>query len=160
MAMDNKNKITIGWQEIISLPDLSIPAIEVKVDTGAKTSSLHAENIEFFHKNGHEYISFDVHPIQKHKEVTVKCQAPVIEKRNVKSSSGCQENRPMIKTKLKIGDHIFEIDLNLTKRDYMKSRMLLGRDAMKNHIIIDPEHKYLHGKLSSNEIELAYKNKK
>lgn len=158
--MSDKKKIVIGWQEIISLPQLDIPAIEVKIDTGAKTSSLHAENIKFFNKGGKEYITFDVHPIQKHKEVTIKCQAPIIEKRDVKSSSGCQENRPMIKTNMKIGDYVFEIDLNLTKRDYMKSRMLLGRDAMKGNIIIDPEHKYLHGKLSDYEIELKYKNKK
>ena len=104
------------------------------------------------------YITFDVHPIQKHKEVTIKCRAPLTEKRDVKSSSGCQENRPMIKTNMKIGGRIFEIDLNLTQRDYMKSRMLLGRDAMKGIIIIDPGHKYLHGKLSDNEIELKYQN--
>ncbi len=160
MKIANKGKITIGWQEIISLPQLNMPAIEVKVDTGAKTSSLHAENIKFFNKNGKEYISFDVHPVKRHKEVTIKCQAPLMDKRDVKSSSGCKENRPMIKTKMKIGDHVFEIDLNLTKRDYMKSRMLLGRDAMKGIVIIDPGHKYLHGKLSDREIELKYKNKK
>lgn len=158
--MNSKEKIIIGWQEIISLPGLDMPAIEVKIDTGAKTSSLHAENIQFFDKKGKKYITFDVHPVQKHKEVTIKCQAPLVEERDVKSSSGHQENRPMIKTNIKIGDYVFEIDLNLTKRDYMKSRMLLGRDAMKGNIIVDPEHKYLHGKLSDDEIELKYKNKK
>jgi ribosomal protein S6--L-glutamate ligase len=154
----NKEKIVIGWQEIISLPKINIPAIEVKVDTGAKTSSLHAENIKFFTKDGLEYVSFDVHPIRKHKQVIVGCQAPLTEKRNVKSSSGCKENRPMIKTDVQIGDQVFQIDLNLTKRDYMKSRMLLGRDAMKGNIIIDPEHKFLHGKLSSKAIESKYQN--
>ena len=95
--MNNKEKITIGWQEIISLPGLNIKAIEVKIDTGAKTSSLHAENIQFFNKKDKEYITFDVHPVQKHKEVTIKCQAPLAEERDVKSSSGHQEKRPMIK---------------------------------------------------------------
>jgi len=154
--MSKKDKILIGWQEIISLPQLNIPAIEIKIDTGAKTSSLHAENIEFFNKDGKEYISFDVHPVQKHKDVIIRCQSLVTGKKQVKSSSGHQEKRPIIKTDLKIGDHIFAIDLNLTKRDYMKSRMLLGRDAMKGNIIIDPEHKYLHGKLSDRQIELKY----
>ena len=144
--MTNKDKIVIGWQEIISLPQLNIPEIEVKVDTGAKTSSLHAENIQFFEKSGKEYITFDTYPNQENKDLVVRCQAPVIEKRDVKSSSGYQENRPMIKTNIKIGNYVFEIDLNLTKRDYMKSRMLLGRDAMTGCMIIDPEHKYLHGR--------------
>lgn len=155
----NKEKIVIGWQEIVSLPQIGIAAIDAKIDTGAKTSSLHAENIKFFNKNGTEYVTFDVHPIKKHKAVVVKCQAPLTEKRNVKSSSGCKESRPMIKANMKIGAYIFEIDVNLTKRDYMRSRMLLGRDAMKGNVIIDPEHKYLHGKLSDKEVELKYKNK-
>lgn len=154
-----KEKIVIGWQEIISLPQIGIAAIDAKIDTGAKTSSLHAENIKFFNKNGKEYVSFDVHPVRKHKEVVIQCQALVTEKRKVKSSSGCEERRPMIRTNIKIGDHIFDIDLNLTKRDYMQSRMLLGRDAMKGNIIIDTQYKYLHGSLSDEEVELKYKNK-
>lgn len=158
MAKD-KEKIIIGWQEIVSLPMINLPAIKVKVDTGAKTSSLHAENISYFTKNDKKYVSFDVHPVQKHKETIVRCQGELIEKRNVKSSSGYQEKRPMILTNLAIGSHIFEIALNLTKRDYMKSRMLLGRDAMKGKIIIDPENTFLHGKLSDKRIELKYKGK-
>lgn len=152
-----KEKIVIGWQEIVSLPQIGIAAIDAKIDTGAKTSSLHAENIEFFNKDGQEYVTFDVHPIRKHKEVVIRCKAPLTEKRNVKSSSGCNEKRPMIRVNMQIGDYIFEIDLNLTKRDYMQSRMLLGRDAMKGNVIIDTEYKYLHGKLSDKEVELKYK---
>ena len=151
-----KEKIVIGWQEIVSLPQMGIAAIDAKIDTGAKTSSLHAENIKFVKKNGKEYVTFDVHPIQKHKEVIISCQAPLTEKRSVKSSSGCEERRPMIKTNMKIGEHVFEIDLNLTKRDYMKSRMLLGRDAMKGNVIIDTQYKYLHGKLSDTQVESKY----
>jgi ribosomal protein S6--L-glutamate ligase len=156
--MSNKKKVIVGWQEVISLPSIGLPAIKVKVDTGAKTSSLHAENIKYFTKNGKKYITFDVHPVQKHKDVSIRCQAELKEKRNVKSSSGCQENRPMITVDMKIGDHIFKIDLNLTKRDYMKSRMLLGRDAMKGNITVDPGNKFLHGTMSDEEIELKYKN--
>lgn len=156
MNISNKKKIVIGWQEIISLPKIGLPAIKAKIDTGAKTSSLHAENIKYFTKNNKQYISFDVHPMQKHKEIIVKCQAILTAKRNVKSSSGCKENRPIIETEIKIGNHSFNIELNLTKRDYMKSRMLLGRDAIKNNMIIDPEYKFLHGKLSDSKIELKY----
>lgn len=154
-----KEKIVIGWQEIVSLPQIGIAAIDAKIDTGAKTSSLHAENIQFFTKDGKEYVRFDVHPIRKHKEITIKCQAPLTEKRNVKSSSGYKESRPMIKAKMNIGDYSFEIDLNLTKRDYMQSRMLLGRDAMKGNVIIDTEYKYLHGKLSDKQVESKYTQK-
>jgi len=155
--MNNKKKVIVGWQEVISLPTIGLQAIKVKVDTGAKTSSLHAENIQYFKTGSKEYVTFDVHPVQKHKELTIRCQAELKETRDVKSSSGCQENRPMITTNMKIGDYIFKIDLNLTKRDYMKSRMLLGRDAMKGNIMVDPENKFIHGELSDEEIELKYK---
>ena len=152
-----ENKVIIGWQEIVALPQINLPALRVKVDTGAKTSSLHAENIKYFTEGEIEYITFDVHPVQKNKDIVIHCQAPLSDKRNVKSSSGYKENRPMIKTNIKIGDYVFEIDLNLTKRDYMGFRMLLGRDAMKGNIVIDPEHKFLHGRLSNRDIKLNYK---
>jgi ribosomal protein S6--L-glutamate ligase len=151
-----ESKFIIGWQELISLPDINIPAIRAKIDTGAKTSSLHAENIQYFKEEGKDYVSFRVHPIQKNRKIIVKCQALLIDKRNVKSSNGIEENRPLIKTKIKIGNHLFQIDLNLTKRDSMGFRMLLGRDAMKNRIIIDPQYKYLSGNLLSSEIESQY----
>lgn len=152
-----QDKVTIGWKEIASLPGINLPAIRVKVDTGAKTSSLHAENIRYFRKGEKRYIKFEVHPVQKNKDIVINCEAPLVERRVVKSSSGCEERRPMIKSDIKIGDHIFEIDLNLTKRDYMGFRMLLGRDAMKGKMMIDPEYEFLHGKLSEKEIELKYK---
>lgn len=151
-----ESKLIIGWQEVISLPDINIPAIRVKVDTGAKTSSLHAENIQYFKKEDKDYVSFEVHPIQKNRKIIVKCQALLTDRRNVKSSNGIKENRPLIKTKIKIGNNLLEIDLNLTKRDSMGFRMLLGRDAMKNRIIIDPQYKYLNGNLLSSEIESKY----
>ena len=112
-------EITIGWQEWISLPDLAIPAIKVKVDTGAKTSSLHAENIKHFHKGFKEYIKFDVFPVEKDSSVIISCEAPFFEKRNVKSSSGEKEHRPIILTTLKVGNIEWEIELNLTNRGYM-----------------------------------------
>ena len=86
--MNKKEKIIIGWQEIISLPQIKIPAIKVKVDTGAKTSSLHADNIRIFSKNGQEYATFKVHPVQRNNKIVIHCQAPIIEKRKVKSSRG------------------------------------------------------------------------
>lgn len=157
--MKKKNKIIIGWQEWAALPDIFIPAVKVKVDTGARTSSLHAENISHFEKNGKKYLSFDVHPIQKNKEITVRCEAELVDKRHVKSSNGAKEIRPVIKTRIQIGENFREIELNLTKRDYMGCRMLLGRNAMEG-IIIDPEEKFLHGKISKKESKIKYTSQK
>ena len=154
--MNNGDKIIIGWQEIATLEDINLPVIKVKIDTGARTSSLHAENIKYFKRRGKEYVSFEVHPIQRNKQITVKCNAEVFDKRHVTSSSGCKEYRPVIKTALKIGSYIWQIELNLTKRDYMGFRMLLGRNAMQGNIIIDPEHKFLHGIMSKKQLKGFY----
>ncbi len=154
--MKKKKKIVIGWQEWAALPDIFIPAVKVKVDTGARTSSLHAEDITPFTKNGEKYLRFTVHPIQKDKTISLKCEAQLVDRRHVKSSNGAQEQRPVIRTNIKIGEHEWEIELNLTKRDHMGCRMLLGRNAMQGHIIIDPEEKFLHGRLSIKESKKKY----
>ena len=150
-------KTIIGWKEWIALPAIHIPALKVKVDTGARTSSLHAEHIEHFQKNGIAYVRFEVHPIQKNKAIAILCEAPLIEHRHVKSSCGEEEHRPVIMTTLVLGNTQCEIELNLTNRDYMGFRMLLGRNAaIANHLIIDPGQKFLHRKVRKKEIPLLY----
>lgn len=151
----NTDKIIIGWQEIAKLPQINIPAVKVKIDTGARTSSIHAENIEYFTKNKKQFVRFTVHPIQRNKEITIECEAPLLDTRNVKSSSGHKERRPVIETMIQIGKHSWKIQLNLTNRDYMGFRMLLGRNAM-NGIFVDPTNKMLQKKLSRRQIIAKY----
>jgi ribosomal protein S6--L-glutamate ligase len=116
---------------------------------------LHAENIEYFTKKRKKYVRFDVHPLQRNKEICVRCEALLFDERNVTSSSGHKEKRPVIETKIRIGKISWKIQLNLTNRDYMGFRMLLGRDAM-HEVLIDPNHKMLQKKLSSRQILTKY----
>ena len=149
-------KTLIGWQEWVSLPDVKIPAIKAKVDTGAYTSSLHAENIRHVKKNGISYVQFDIHPIQKNKTIVIRSEAPLVDRRPVRSSSGEEERRSVIRTQLILGHRQWEIELNLTKRDYMGFRMLLGRNAMHGHIIIDPGQKFLHRSMTDKQAKTIY----
>lgn len=147
----------IGWQEWVSLPNLYLPIIKAKIDTGAKTSSLHADNIKHFTKDGIKYVRFEVHPIQGNKEIVRVCEAPLLDKRKVKSSSGHKEHRPIILTTLKLGVHEWPIQLNLTNRDYMGFRMLLGREAMGS-AMIDPNGRLLHGRYSNKSVLSCYQD--
>lgn len=152
---ESVGSILIGWREWASMPELNIPFIKVKVDTGAKTSALHAYNIEILHKNGKEYAKFIVHPLQRNDTIARYCEAEIVDKRNVKSSNGYSEERLVIRTPIKIGNNSWNIDITLTKRDIMKHRMLLGRTAMKN-LIIDPSRTYCQGKIMRKIIRSAY----
>ncbi|WP_340066620.1 30S ribosomal protein S6--L-glutamate ligase [Ascidiimonas aurantiaca] len=153
----NKDKTIVGSQEWISLPELSIPAIKVRVDSGAKTSALHAVNIHPFNRNNEAWVTFDVFPIQHNGKKVIHCEARVIDKRVIKSSTGNRENRYVIKTTLKVNDLLFDIELTLTNRDSMGYRMLLGREAMAGRMVVDPEGSFLMGRLEDEEVENQYK---
>jgi ribosomal protein S6--L-glutamate ligase len=155
--MSETINMIVGWKEWVSLPELELFAVKAKVDTGANTSSLHAYNIEYFTKNGLKYVRFEVHPIQKNSRIKRVCVAPLVEKKHVRSSSGTQQKRPVIKTSLKIGNNIWTINLNLTNRDSMGMRMLIGREALAGKILVNATHKFLHGKLSQKKSKELYK---
>jgi|TARA_Y100000780_G_C13696127_1_gene423392 hypothetical protein len=142
-----KEKPVIGWREWMSLPSLHIKKIKVKVDTGARTSSLHAFDLKYTTRKGEDYVSFKVHPIQKDSKTTVECKAKVLEYRKVKSSNGHTEQRPVIIVEAKLHDQKWPIEVTLTNRDEMGFRMLLGRAAMKGHFIVDPGKSYYSKKL-------------
>ncbi len=131
-------KLIIGCEEWCSFPELGIPAIKARIDSGAKTSSIHAYNIKSFKRDKKTWVSFEINPIQKNRRVVIKCEKPVIDKRAVKSSSGISEKRYVVSTPIKIGKNTWDIELTLANRDSMGFRMLLGREAMTNRIIIDP----------------------
>lgn len=142
--MTDSSKLLIGWREWITLPDLKIPVIKAKVDTGARTSSLHAFEIATYRLRGELYVRFRVHPLQGRKDIMVTCQAPVIDRRMVSDSGGHREKRYVIETTLSIGELSFPIEVTLANRETMAHRMLLGRSAMKS-LLIEPSQSYLLG---------------
>jgi ribosomal protein S6--L-glutamate ligase len=146
----------IGWQEWCAIEDLDIPAIKAKIDTGAKTSAIHATEITPFTRKDQLYVHFVVFPLQRNSEIQVKCTAPVVDKRVVMSSNGIQEDRYVIRTQIKMGDQTWEIDLTLSDRDPLRFRLLLGREALKNRVIINPAKHCCIDKLSAREINDYY----
>ena len=141
-----KTRLTIGWREWVSLPELGIEHIKAKIDTGARTSALHAFSVRAFTKQGKKMVRFKIHPYQRQKDVVVECVAPVLDKRWVTDSGGHREQRYVIESSVKLGDQVWPIELTLTNRENMKFRMLLGRTAMKGKLIVNPGRSYLVGK--------------
>jgi hypothetical protein len=136
----------IGWKEWIALPDLGIPAVKAKIDTGARTSALHVFDLEEFIANGRRMVRFGIHPLQRRKDIQRFCEAPVLERRRVKDSGGHIEKRYVIRTTALIESVSWPIDITLTNRDPMLFRMLLGRTAVENRFLINPGRAYLTGR--------------
>ena len=151
-------KLLIGKQEWCVLSELGIPAIKAKADSGARTSALHAHNIRITKRAGESWVHFDVYPLQKHKDTIVHCKAKLVGERAVKSSSGHSEMRPVIETSVRIGSVTERIEITLTNRDAMGYRMLLGREAMRGRMVIDPEQSFTQGKYSSLHARAFYKD--
>ncbi len=135
---------------------LDIAAVQARVDSGAKTSSVHAFNIEPFTRSGTPWVRFDIHPIRQNRRVTIRCESPVIDRRVVKSSNGQSEKRFVIRTPLTLNGQTWDIELTLANRDTMGFRMLLGREAMSGRLLVDSEEKYLFGTVSDEQVELLY----
>ncbi len=140
-----KESKIIGWREWVSLPDLGIIAIKGKIDSGAKTSSLHAYDIELEEKDSKTFVNFKVHPLQQDFSMVIKCRALLVDQREVTDSGGHKEVRYVIRTSMLLAGVKKRIELTLTNRESMKYRMLIGRAALK-HYYIDPCQSYLSGK--------------
>ncbi len=146
ITLASKNtKRTIGWREHATLPDLNIAVIEFKTDTGAKTSSLHALEIELYEQDHTPWVKFLSTERHNNKNQLIACQAPVVDMRSVTSSGGHTERRPVIKTRMRLGNIVQKIELTLSDRSEMRYKMLLGRRAMRKGLIVNPAATHLLG---------------
>jgi len=133
----------IGWREWLTLPELGIDRVKAKVDTGARTSALHAFDIEHWDQNGQPMVRFKVHPLQRETHLTIQAIAPLLAVRQVRNSGGQAQTRPVIKTLVSLGQQHWPIELTLTNRDVMGFRMLLGREAVRHRFLVNPGQSYL-----------------
>ena len=149
--MENKSKTIIGRLESIALPELAINELEVRVDTGAKTSSLHVDNIVKFIDKGKPCVKFDLHPDIHNVTRLVSCSATINDIRIIKSSNGKSEQRYVIKTPITLGVNTWPIEITLTDRSDMSYLMLLGREALGDRYLVDPSQVFLETLMSKSE---------
>lgn len=150
-------QITVGWREWVELPQLKIPFIKAKIDTGARSSAIHAFNVKPLVKKGIRKVKFSIHPLQGRTDVVIDCICPAVDHRWVSDSGGHREKRWVILTSLQMGQNVWEVEMTLTNRDNMKFRMLIGRTAMCNRLVVDPAKSYCTGvKPRSRDLLGAY----
>lgn len=140
--MNASAKKTVGWREWASLPDLGVERIKVKIDTGARTSALHAFNVRPFTKDGEDWVRFNVHPLQRKNTLIRACACRSTDYRWVTNSGGGREKRFVIETNIRIGEDEWPIEVTLTDRDQMGFRMLVGRTAINGRFLVDPSRSY------------------
>ena len=143
----------LGWREWVSLPSLGLGQVKAKIDTGARTSSLHAFELRDFHDNGIHKVEFKMHPRQRDRDTVVVCVADIVDQRTVTDSGGHREQRWVIETTIGLGQHVWPVEMNLTSRDDMLFRMLLGRTALKGRALVDPSRSYLIGKRKKKKLK-------
>jgi hypothetical protein len=146
MKATKKEKLVVGWREWVSLPDLNLHHIKAKIDTGARTSALHAFSVRGYKKKGVHRVKFLIHPFQSRSDIVKECDAKIVDERWVTDSGGHREKRYVILTTLVMGDEAWDIEMTLTNRDTMKFRMLLGRTAMHGKVMVNPGRSFLVGK--------------
>ncbi len=146
-----RERPVVGWREWVALPGLGIERIKVKVDTGARSSSLHAFDIRVIERDGRQYVRFRIHPLQRNTKLTAEAEAEVMEFRPIKSSTGHITRRPVVLTELAMMGEIWPIELTLASRDEMGFRMLLGREAVRGRFVVDAGGSYYSGKIDSEK---------
>lgn len=136
----------LGWREWISLDDWDVAHLKAKVDTGARTSSLHAFDLEWFDRDGRPWVRFEIHPWQRSTADAVVADAPVVSTRDIRSSSGVVDHRPVVRTTVTLAGIAVDAEITLTRRDEMGFRMLIGREATRGRFLVDPGSSYLGGR--------------
>lgn len=137
---------TAGWREWVSLPELGIPKIKAKLDTGARTSSLHAFDVQPFTRDGVEMVRFKVHPIQRDSRTVITAEAPRVDTRTVRSSSGHETHRDVIRADIEMLGQRWPMEITLARRDAMGFRLLLGRQALRGRFLVDPGRSFIGGR--------------
>jgi len=137
------SKMIIGSIEHCDLPELGISNLEVRVDTGAKTSSLHVDNIQNHVRDGENWVTFDIHPNVHNVEEELQCEAPVKDIRRIKSSNGSTETRVVLETRFRLGGQEWPIEITITDRSDMRYLMLFGREGMSDKLLVDPSQTFL-----------------
>lgn len=133
----------LGWREWVGLPGLGVPAVKAKLDTGARSSAIHAFDIRTFRRRGRRWVRFGVHPLQRDNELVLACEAEVVDERRVVSSMGTSQKRLVIVTDVAVGGAVWPIEVTLASRDQMGFRMLLGRQALAHRFVVDSGRSFL-----------------
>lgn len=145
-------ELVLGWREWAALPGLKVDFVKAKLDTGARTSSLHAFGMERFERDGTPMVRFEIHPEQRSRAGAVEAEAEVVDERWIRNSGGYRELRPVIETEVRVGDQSWIIELTLTRRDEMGFRMLLGRQALRTRAVVDPGSSYRAGRRKKSKL--------
>jgi hypothetical protein len=133
----------IGWREWVTLPEMSPIPVKAKIDTGARTSALHAFGLRIIDADEGQVASFELHPVQRSAAAAVRIECPITALKQVRSSNGKVETRPVVRTPVTLGARTWAIDVTLTSRDAMGFRMLLGRSALRRRFVVDPGRSFL-----------------
>jgi hypothetical protein len=146
VAVDKADLFVVGWREWIALPQFGIDRLKAKIDTGARTSSLHATNLHSFRRDGQPWARFEVQPNQSKASEFVLCEAPVTDHREIKYATGRVELRVVVQVVIGLETRKWPIEVTLTDRRDMRFRMLLGRTALSRRVLVDPRRSYVTGK--------------
>ena len=156
--MASRPKRIVGWREWIALPGLNLPVIKAKIDTGARTSALHAFYVEPIDMEGRKRVRFGVHPVQRRKDIVVHCETDVVDQGWVADSGGHRELRYVIEVEVGLAGAVWPVEMTLTDRDTMQFRLLLGRTAMRGRLMVDPGRSYRTGRINKATVLQAYSN--
>ncbi len=154
--MINSPLTELGWREWLALPDMQLPALIAKVDTGARSSALHAFDVQKFSEGGQPWLRIGLHPVKDNNDIVVWREVKQSDERPVTDSGGHTELRPVITTALQLAGERFDIELTLTNRDSMKFRVLLGRTAMRDRCVVNPAKSWLLGTAAGDNATALY----